>query len=174
MKHLSWIMLVLLLASVLSGCTRADNPKTPLKFYYPNLDISYGTENAFLAHEIREGEGKTISDSIGEFLRGPKDSAFENPFPKGTKLLHFEQTERSVQIVVSDDYAAMTGLDLSIANACLTLTVLELADADSLTLRCETAVIDGQQSISLTRDSILLFDSSKSTIATEHNTTTTP
>lgn len=166
MKRFAAIMTLCLLCFI-TGCQRGNAPDVPVKFYYPNATISYGTEEGLLSYELREGLNKSAENSISEYLNGPKDNSFLNPFPKNTVLTKYELRDNTVFVTLSDSYATLTGLDLSIANTCLSMTVLELTGAVSVSIQCESALIDGHESIVLDRNSSLLYDSNKSTTPSE-------
>ena len=166
MKRLTAILILFALCFA-SGCHSGKSPEIPVKYYYPNATISYGTEDGFLSYEQREGIGRSADASIAEYLKGPVDSVYSNPFPKNTKLISFEMQDDIIHLVLSDNYATLTGLHLSVANACLSMTVLELTGANTVSIQCESVQIDGQNSIMITRDSILLYDSNKTTTPSE-------
>ena len=173
MKRLTVLISALLALLLAVGCQSGHSPDEPVKYYYPNATISYGTEEGFLSCELREGKNKLPADSISEYLRGPVDSAFSSPFPNGTALVQYQLTEDTAYLILTDSYATLTGLDLSVANACLSMTVLELTGATNVSIRCESALIDGNTAVVLNRSSTLLYDSSKTTTPTEISTTAT-
>ena len=61
-------------------------------------------------------------------------------------------------IVLSDFFSALTGMDLTLACACLTLTACELTGAKGITVSTETTLLDGNRSVSMTVEEVLLLD----------------
>ena len=160
-------LFIICLTLFAAGCKNGSVINLPIKFYYPNATLSYGTQEGLFSNELREGSNKTAQESISEYLKGPSDHAFSNPFPTNTILLEYELKDDTAYLILSDNYAQLTGLDLSIANTCLSMTVLELTGALSVSISCESARLDGQTSVIMNQYSALLYDSSKSTAPTE-------
>ena len=167
MKRIAFLLAITFLLTIPLGCSDVKSPDLPVKFYYPNTEISYGTEDGFLSFESREGNQKSTEVLLNDYLRGPSDSTHLNPFPQNTELVEYQFQNGTFYLILTDSYATMSGLDLSIANACLALTVFALTEAVNVSIQCQSSQIDGQTAIVLSRNSVLLYDSSKSTTPTE-------
>ena len=173
MKQLSVFVLVVTLIGALVGCNNEKAPGVPVKYYYPNAAISYGKENGLISYETREGKDKTTEAVIQNYLTGPQSSDYTNPFPSNTVLISYQMQNSTASVVLSDGYASLSGLDLSIANTCLSMTIFELTGAISVTIQCESALLDGNETVELNQYSALLYDSSKTTTPTETTPNTT-
>lgn len=162
MRKLLCILLALALALPLLGCQQEEDLESPVKFYYRQGDIQYGAADGVIAHELREAAGHedNVPYLLSLYLKGPKSGNLNRTFPKGVTLISFEADEYSANIVLSDFFSVLTGQDLSLACACLTLTVSGLTGVHELTVRTESTLLDGNESITMNRSHIVLFDDS--------------
>ena len=76
-----------------------------------------------------------------------------------------ELSENSALVILNDATARLTGLDLTIACACLTATVCDMTGVQMVTIKAETQLLDGNKSITMQRDHLLLLDSNTSDIS---------
>ena len=51
MKRIAFLLAIMFLLTIPLGCSDVKSPDLPVKFYYPNTEISYGTEDGFLSFE---------------------------------------------------------------------------------------------------------------------------
>lgn len=173
MKRLLSIVLIVLLCCPLFACsTFGTGIKDPATFYYPRSIVTYGVENSVIASEYREAAGHANDPHylISLYLRGPMDDGLVSPFPTGTSLIGFYQEDRVVYLTLSDAFASLSGLDLSVACACLCKTCFDLCDADRVEIRAESALLGKTQTITMTRDSILLHDNSAESVSASNPT----
>ena len=61
-------------------------------------------------------------------LAGPDEPSLSSPIPEGTALKSLKVSGRRAQIDLSAQYARLTGIDLSLADYCITLTLTQLPD----------------------------------------------
>ena len=61
-------------------------------------------------------------------LRGPKDPLLESPFPKGTSLVSAERVGTELRVDLSAAYGGLSGVELSLADYAITLTLTQLPD----------------------------------------------
>ncbi len=61
-----------------------------------------------------------------ELLAQPADALLRSPFPGGTELQKLSVAGGRATVDLSEEYAHLSGVDLSIADACLTLTLTQL------------------------------------------------
>ena len=170
MKKLLCAVLPLLL--LLCGCQSEPKLKQPVRFHYPNAQISYGTETGLIGSEQREGSDMDTAQLLNVYLQGPSDLELTNPFPKGTSLISLSQQGTTLTLTLSNRYADLSGIDLSLANACLAKTAMELTGAREVVIRCESKPLDGDDSVRLTADTLILYDESKTHSAADPTETT--
>lgn len=77
-------------------------------------------------------EGVEAAPALVEaLLAGPKDPKLVSPFPAGTQLRAWEMEESGgIRLDMNESYGALSGIDLTIANYCLTLTLCQLEEVD--------------------------------------------
>lgn len=161
MKKLLCLLLALCLVLSLPAC-REDRPslKKPVNFYFPRVTPTYGTADGFIAAVPSEGAGYQ-DDPVGLlnfYFEGPSDVSFRNAFPVGAQLLSLSVTDGVAQLQVNKTFAQLYGLNLTIACACLTMTVLDLTGADSVVITARHANLDGQNQIVMDRSCLTLLD----------------
>lgn len=160
MKHSFCLILVLCL--LLTGCgIQVERFKEPVTFYYPYAEYRYFTGDGVIASEEREASGHRddLSYLLALYLMGPADESLTAPLPRGTRIYASSQTEDTIQLRLSDGASVLDDKAFSIACACLSLTCLDLTDAESVTIE------SGERSATMTRDMLVLND-----IATYSNT----
>ena len=161
MKQLTAAILLTLLLFALLGCSSQDSEYIePVNFYYCNdLDSKEDFENIFVA-EVREGVGYVENKPalLSLYLSGPQNGRLISPFPAGTALISVQKTGDMLQIVFSDHLAQLTGLDLTIAATCISLTVFELYPCAQVEISCEGALLDEQVSLTMFAEDLVLVD----------------
>lgn len=156
------LSLLLILCLLLTGCMNQSNSYiTELKFYYPLQTADYTMGAAYVQPESREGAGmdKSLTNMLNQYLKGPVDPiTYRMPFQYNTQVESISRNSKMLDITLSRGFATYTGLELTIACACLTMTCLELTDAEVIRIRAKDATLDGAEFIEMSKDSLLLMD----------------
>lgn len=156
--------LLLICALLLSGCADPESVyEKPLTFYYPLTAADYSMGSSFLQPEVREGAGiGGLKDTLNLYLSGPVDpSTYATPFPAGTHVREVTRGTKTLELTMSKEFAYLTGLQLTIACAGITVTCLDLTDVEAVRMRVENDTLDGQEYIEMRADSLLLIDVGK-------------
>lgn len=168
MKRILSFLLTLILLLPLSACG-SDGPQDPGNFYYLRTEAQYEGTDGIIAPEEREL--KDLRDDIGallkEYLQGPSDKALESPFPRDTTLLDWQMIRGSLHLNLSDSFAQLSGIDLSLACACLARTCLELTQASTIRIRADGAMLNGSTYVILSNDNLFLSDDSLDKLRTD-------
>lgn len=146
---------------LLAGCVRqvdSESLKNPCRFYYKTLDANYGKSQYAVDFELREtaGHESDLVWLLSEYFAGPTSKDLVAPFQKSTSLVSVEQNDTNLAICVSRDLAQLSGVDLYLACCCITLTCLEFAGVEAVSIQADGAQLDGKEQILLQRDSLLL------------------
>lgn len=77
------------------------------------------------------------AESVPALLEGllsgpPADSGLVNPIPQGTRVVSWSLENRVAQVELSEDYGELSGIDLTIADYCVTLTLCQLPGVDGV------------------------------------------
>ena len=165
MKRLLACLLVLAIAFGMCACAGKDDEiQKPVNFYYLGLlDAKDDFENIVIA-EVREGYGYEDSTLalINLYLFGPKSEEFTNPFPEDVTVHSLSVESEKVSIVLTKQFAQLTGLDLTLACSCLCLTLLELYDADTVQIAAAGALLAGRDTLTFDKNDLVLTDISYS------------
>ena len=163
MKKILCLILAICTLLLLCGCTSKDEPMLePANFYYRNSQISYETSSGLISPQVTEiaHHNGNLINILDAYLKGPTNSEHYHTFPSGTQLVSLDIKDSNAKIQLSNDFARLSGIHLSISCACLSMTVMELTGATSVTISTVSTTLDGNQSITMDMQSILLFDSS--------------
>ena len=138
-----WIAVMLLaVLMVVIGCavgamgTRQETEENRYKLYFVERNLADSDGGDALQAEERLLRGleptatteETARRLVAELLRGPADAALVSPFPRGTVLLSVEQQGTEIRVDLSSGYAALSGIDLSLADYAITMTLIQLPD----------------------------------------------
>lgn len=146
MNRLITLIMALLILITFVGCnslqSKTDNNVT---FYYRNVDIKHGAADGVIGSETRHaGEYRNdFEHLITIYLKGPRENDHTSPFPAGIYLKQFTLGSDRAYITLSSHMSLLSGLDLVIACACLTNTVLELTGVSSIEITAEDGTLDG-------------------------------
>lgn len=163
MKRYFCIFLTVLL--LFSGCAFGKS-KNNSAFYYLRSDLTYGAEDSVIAVEQRNVSGyeNDLKYLLTLYLEGPLEDAYTSPFPKGTRITSIRQADGVLAIELSGEYASLTDLDLTMANACLAFTCFGLTHVQEVEI---TAAGESKVSVTLNRNSLTLLDTSAVTESPE-------
>ncbi len=151
------IGLAFLLCLILTGCGQlGERIKEPVTFYYLRAEYAYSTDSGIIGSEEREASGHkdNLSYLMALYLIGPSEEDLVSPIPRGIRFLSAEQTDTRVELKLSDTANVLTDAEFSLACACLTLTCLDLTGAETVTIN------SGSRSVTMTRENLILYDSS--------------
>ena len=129
-------------------------------FYYCIKQADYSSENSAIGSEscsepIHHLDYNKILEN---YFSGPNSSELLSPFPAGTKLVSFTLDQQTAHIVLSDHFAELSGVDLTVACACLSITVENMTNCATVTISAEKKLLDNQESITIDTKSLLLTD----------------
>ncbi len=161
-KWLCLILALLLLASQTACANEKQTVQEPVNFYYRQITMEYGTDDGVIGKESREGKDhlQDYPYLLSLYLKGPESDLLYSPFPSNTALESFSIEDQTAIVQLNSAFAVLTGLELSIACACITMTVCDLAKVNAVTVFVSGAMLDGNHQITLSRNDLLLLDDS--------------
>ena len=160
-----YLPVALVFCRLICGCDAASvRLKEPVTFYYVQSDYTADLSSP-LGTEQREAAGHRddLSYLLALYLMGPSQENLVSPLPAGTQIFSVQETEPGIRITLSDTTNQLTDGEFSLACACLTLTCLNMTDAEVIT------ITSGKRSVSMSRNNLVLFDSG-TPAATEETT----
>ena len=84
----------------------------------------------------------------------------EKTFPYGTKLVSISVSEERTTVTVTSHFANLNNVDLTIACACITKTVMELTNTGSVEIMAHGTMLNGADSVIMDNENVLLLDDS--------------
>ena len=165
MKRIISLALCAAVMLCLFGCaSKINEPAVPVRFFYPlpTDSVSYGQEGGAITHELREGAGHEGDTNylLNLYLLGPSAENLHNPFPADTKLVLLQVSNGIADLILSEPFAQLTGMDLTVACACLTLMLSELTGAHAVSVSVNGMQLDGQSRITMQVKDLLMTDTS--------------
>ena len=125
-------LLAAALALTLAGCAPAqvEQPEYALWFASDLSDWETSPQTALSA--VPYGGSLTVDALVDALLAGPEEgSGLRSPFPANTRLLGWQLDEDGLLWVdLSESYGRLTGIGLTVADYCLTLTLGQLEEVE--------------------------------------------
>lgn len=156
-----YICLVIMLLLLLSACVNVtDHEANTILFYYPRKTITYGKTDSVIASEIRDEYSDTddFYKLLALYLKGPNSTELRSPFPAGLQLVQAKQDGQVVDIILNSALDTLSGLEKTLACACLSMTCFELTDAETVCISTEAGIAAGESPIIIEKSSLLLLD----------------
>ena len=169
MKRLTSIFLLIAMVFGLFGCQAGEAAAT-CTFYYCRTEPVFSGTDGIIAPEHRQ---LTVDVDHPEallelYLRGPESRDLESPLPAGCAVPGWRLTEDTLFLHFSQELAQLDGMELTLAASCLARTFLELTGAGKLVLTADGRLLNGENSLILTRDQLILRDDSLDQLRGEH------
>lgn len=132
-KNAVWLLAALLLA-LTSGCAGAGpEEEQGLKLWFPT-DPNQEQLSAALDSCLYQGESQSIPSLLSALLAGPpaEETGLIPVIPAGTRVLSWSVEDRVANVDLSAAYAELVGIDLTLADYCITLTLAQLPGVDGV------------------------------------------
>lgn len=134
---------LLILGSVLllAGCAAPVEEEGTYTIYcLANLDnAAAGGGDAVYPLEVRTGgetDARIASALINELLQADGE-LYDSPLPKGTRMLDLTIEDALATVNLSGAYASLSGMDLTLADACITLSLCQLSTVEKVSVLVE-------------------------------------
>ena len=158
------IVCLLLLLALLCGCASLGLGRQDkgVSFYYRSTDADYFSPLGAMGIEQRtlRDDQTDIKAMMKLYLGGPVDPELTCPFPKGMQLIRSDTTAREITLVFDDALAALTGVGLRLACACIARTVSDYGGYETVVIKAEHLSLDGEESVTVYPASLVLEDRS--------------
>lgn len=151
-----WIALLLALALLLlTGC--GGEGKQGLRIYYgADSETEYG--QAALNYELWEDAPEEVTPEtlFARLMAQPEGAGLVRLIPGNTVLQGWELEEGLLTLDLSESYSDLSGIDLTLANYCITLTMTQLEGVSRVVVLTEGTPLPGWGKTPLSREDILL------------------
>ena len=155
---------LLLLAA---GCSAPpEEAEDGYQVYYSALEDRYAQQALASEPYGSAPPEEPIPDLVAALLDGPDSPGLTSPFPDGVRLLGWELAQLSPPVLengvctvdLSEQYGGLSGVNLTVADACLTLTLCQVEGVDAVYVTVEGREIPYRPVQALTPEELFLSD----------------
>lgn len=153
---------ILLFALLLCGCipTLDEDAATlgeAIQLYYAvGSDVVGGAAVDSELYYIQDSE-HAIQEALDCLLAGPQEgSQLTSPFPENLQLVSWTLTDGTLYLEFDAAYDSLTGVALTLADYCLTLTLCQLEGVESVTVLAGRSELVTKQIQDMTQEDVLL------------------
>lgn len=161
MKRFLTLLLCLALLSACGGRTPApeEEMRQPFKLYYC-ADLTNEAATEAIGWEYRElGEQTwTPEELLRLYLRGPRSEGLSLPVPETLEIVDVALTDGILLLQTNDAVRELSGVRRTLAAACLTLTMTQLAEIDAVCVQVDGKELSGGWSGPWTAEDFQLTD----------------
>lgn len=160
LKRLLSIILLFSLLLTIIACTNSNKTEGTMRYYYLRSDVEFDKLDGVIASEPHKNDlnANDYSELIRIYLSGPHSDVLRSPFPPDIHLISLTKDSSMIIVTLSNNFADLSGLDLTLACVCLGMTAMEITSAESVRIQTENIPLDGKMSVTINRASIQLFD----------------
>ena len=158
MRRIVCLLLAVILL-IMPGCSKEDKAQTAtVRFYYKTNPIEFNSDSGVISVETRtlRQDQSDYYGILSQYLNGATTRNCISPFPAGTSLEEVSINDNDASVVLSSHLSLLTDYELSIACVCLARTVFDLADVQSVQISCLNNYLNGEPSITITRDGYVI------------------
>jgi len=138
MKRRSILLLLLLLLLTACGQTPAASTGQPsgrVLYFQPD---SYAAGAALVPQAVELPPDTPEEEAlITALLSGPVEKGLLSPFPKGVSLRSWSMQEDILHVNLSEEYGSLSGMDLTLADYAIALTLCQLDGVEGVTITVE-------------------------------------
>lgn len=136
-KMLVPLLAAALLALCLSACggndstasaSDADSSQPVLYF------VSEDETGSAVKAEAWNGDPEDVGAMLDALMAGPEEDGLSSPFLAGTYVRSWSVADGVATVDMSESYGGLSGMDLTLANYCLTLTLCQASSVDEVTI----------------------------------------
>lgn len=158
-KRLSWLTVIGLLLLCACG-TSAEEPqksgdREEYSLYFAarddKLDSAVGSETCELPEM-----GDTVEEMVALLFAGPTSQDLVSPFPEGVALKNWSLEDGILKLNLSEQYNSLSGIGLTIADYCITLTMCQLPKINTVIIAVEGELISFRDHQALRASDVLL------------------
>ena len=165
-KRVAALLLACLMMTA-TGCAyaaaKAAPDGTPYELYFQRADLNSAAGGDAIVPEtiyLTDTEDMTTAEMarmlLNSLLEGPQDVAMKSPIPTGTSLQTLSVEGSRAQVDLSSAYGSLSGVALTMADYCITLTLTQLKDIYTVGITVRGRELAYRDSQSFTARDVLL------------------
>lgn len=156
------ILLTLLTAILISlfACTTNTMHKGSVVFYYIKNEKDFDGKTPIMTPYYPQIDHNTngYAEILNVYFNGPTNYNCQSPFPAGTTIEDINITRSKAHLMLSPQFATISGIDSTVACACLTKTVIELTGVNTVQIRVKGAQLEGKDYLTFNQSSFTYQD----------------
>lgn len=161
-----WLAVVLA-ALLLASCASPDEPENQeagaLIYYLAPEEEARGGDRIRSSRELldlpEDADELTQAQAVVErLLAGSSDGALLSPLPEGAELLGLEVRDRMAYVDLGEPLRELSGVDLTLADYCLTLSLTELESIQAVVVTARGRAVGQQPKLVFYERDVLLSD----------------
>lgn len=140
----------LALTLLLSACG-GEKPDSFLLYYAASSD---STSPGALEGVAWNGDSGNVEEIFDALCQEPEKPQLYTLIPGGTSLQSWTLSQGNLTLDLSGEYSTLSGVQLTIANYCISLTMCQLAAVDAVTITADGETMTGEEW--LTQEQVML------------------
>ncbi len=140
MRRLAMLLACLALLSACSASPKGEDVPPEGEYTLWFAQAHPGANSAALGKEFRPlpEDSPTAAEGLLSLLfAGPESEELVSPFPAGVTLRSCVLTDGQLTVDLSEGYNGLSGIDLTLADSCIVLTLTQLEEVDRVYLTVE-------------------------------------
>ena len=143
MKRIVTLLLTLCILLSFAACGGEKEPVPSFFYLHTDENIRYGDAGALIAPVPYEGTQELPLEEILQlYLLGTGDENLRNPIPNDTSLICINRRDNLLILELSQEFASLDDIQISLAGACLAATCHSLAGYEAIQVRSGENVYD--------------------------------
>ncbi|MCD7761451.1 MAG: GerMN domain-containing protein [Clostridiales bacterium] len=159
MKRRLCILLAALLAMTapLTGCGATETEEEGISIYYAAGDQETYGQAAVGAESWADGsETSTVDEVFARMLEEPATDGLSQTLPDGVRLWGWTLEDGALTLNLSEDYNGLSGISLTVASACLVMTMTQLDGVEAVNITVDSQPLPEGSQVPQTREDVLL------------------
>jgi len=140
MKRLAALLACLALLCACSAAPKGEDTPPEGEYTLWFAQAHPGEDSAVLGKEFRplpEGSSTAAEGLLSLLFAGPESEKLVSPFPAGVTLRGCALSDGQLNVDLSEGYGGLSGIDLTLADSCIVLTLTQLEGVDRIYLTVE-------------------------------------
>ena len=159
MIHKRLLAAFIIILFMVSGCGTSAR-YTNIAFYYSYNEMSFGSDDQAIGYEERIIHADSLDYDVimAEYLEGPQSADLKSPFPKDTEIISIIVDQQIAYIVMSDNFSDLTGIELTLACACISLTTEKITGCAQVQISTENTMLDNRKTITINTNELSFLE----------------
>lgn len=135
-----WCVLALALTggcAIRAAVRDSEPPEGSYQIYYAASGVTLGSTAVDFEYRVPDPNTGIVEGLLNLLFSGPEDESLTSPFPGGVTVQAQSLEDGVLKLDLSERYGELSGIDLTIANYCLTLTLCQAEGVEAVYITVE-------------------------------------